>query len=109
MYDRQRDGGTLYVWPAPDSTAGTIKFTYRRRIMDMDASSNNFDLPQEWYMALVYGLAESLIPIYGKSGTPRAADITQKALGAYTSVKAFDVDEGESSIFMIPDSYSRPR
>lgn len=107
MYDRQRDSGTLYVWPAPDSTGGTIKFTYRRRIMDMDASADTFDLPQEWYMALVYGLADQLIPIYGRSGTPRGAEITQKALIAYNSVKSFDIDEGESSIFMVPDSYAR--
>lgn len=109
MYDRQRDGGTLYVWPAPDSTGGTLKFTYRRRIMDMVASSDNFDLPQEWYMAVTYGLADQLIPVYGKSGTPRAAEITSKAAAAYMSIKAFDVDEGESSIFVVPDSYGRPR
>lgn len=108
-YDRQRDGGTLYVWPAPDVTAGTLKFTYRRRIMDLDGPTDNFDIPQEWYMALVYGLADQLIPIYGKSGSPRAMDVTQKAAVAYNSVKSFDIDEGESSIFVIPDSYARPR
>lgn len=104
-YDRQRDSGTLYVWPEPDDALYDLTITYRRRIMDMDASSDNFDLPQEWYMALVYGLADQLIPIYGKSGTPRAAEITSKAANAYMSVKAFDLDEGESSIFIVPDSY----
>lgn len=109
MYDRQRDGGTLYVWPAPDSVASTVKFTYRRRIMDMLTATDNFDVPQEWYMALIYGVADQLIPIYGKSGTPRAMDVTQKATVAYNSVKSFDIDEGESSIFVVPDSYGRPR
>lgn len=109
FYDRQRDSGTLYVWPAPDSAGGTLKFTYRRRIMDMDAAADNFDLPQEWYRAIVYGLALQLTPIYGKSGTPRAAEIRQEASDAYNSVKGFDMDEGESSIFVVPDSYSRPR
>lgn len=108
-YDRQRDTGTLYVWPVPDATGGTLKFTYRRRIMDMVTAGDNFDLPQEWYLALVSGLASLLIPIYGKSGTPRAADIRGQAGEAYSSVKAFDIDEGESSIFMVPASYSRPR
>lgn len=108
-YDRQRDSGTLYVWPAPDATGGTLKFTYRRRVMDMDASGDSFDLPQEWYLAMVSGLAALLIPIYGKSGTPRAADIRSQAGEAYASVKAFDIDEGESSIFIVPASYSRMR
>ena len=75
--------------------------------MDMDASADNFDLPQEWYMALVYGLADQLIPIYNRSGTPRAAEITSKAAAAYMSVKGFDMDEGESSIFVVPDTYGR--
>lgn len=105
MYDRQRDGGTFYVWPAPDATGGTIYLTYRRRIMDMDASSNSFDVPQEWYMALVYGLADQLAPVFGKSGSPRAADISQKAVVAYNSVKSFDLDEGESSLFVVPYGY----
>jgi len=108
-YDRQRDGGTVYVWPAPDSTAGTLKFTYRRRIMDMDASGNNFDLPQEWYLAITHGLAVMLGPIYGKTGTPRYEDIKAKAAAAYDSVKSFDQSEGEASIFVLPAQYPRPR
>lgn len=109
FYDRQRDSGTFYVWPAPDSTGGTIKLTYRRRIMDMDASGNNFDLPQEWHSAIVYGLADALAPIYGKTGTPRGAEIKQRAAETYAVVKSFDLDEGESSIFIVPSSYQRPR
>lgn len=109
FYDRQRDGGTIYVWPAPDSTAGTLKFTYRRRIMDMDASANNFDLPQEWYLAITHGLAVMLGPIYGKTGTPRYEDIKAKAAAAYDSVKGFDQGEGEASIFVLPAQYPRPR
>ena len=108
-YDRQRDSGTLYIWPEPDDALYDLTFTYRRRIMDMDASTNNFDLPQEWYMALVYGLADQLILPYNRSGTPRAAEITGKAANAYASVKAFDMDEGESSIHILPDTYGRRR
>jgi hypothetical protein len=108
-YDRQRDSGTLYVWPEPDDALYDLTFTYRRRIMDMDAGSNNFDLPQEWYDAIVNGLALKLVPIYGKSGTPRAAEIRQNASDAYKVVSGFDVDEGESSIFIGPDTYSSGR
>lgn len=108
-YDRQRDSGTLYIWPEPDDSLYDVTFTYRRRVMDMDASGDSFDLPQEWYMALVYGLADTLAPIYNKIGTPRAAEIKAKAAEAYSSIKAFDIDEGESSIFILPATYSRPR
>lgn len=108
-YDRQRDSGTLYIWPTADATLGTLKFTYRRRIMDMDASGNNFDLPQEWYLAITHGLAVMLAPIYGKTGTPRYEDVKAKAAAAYDSVKSFDQSEGEASIFVLPAQYPRPR
>lgn len=109
FYDRQREGGTFYVWPAPDATGGTIRFTYRRRIMDMVSGTDDFDLPQEWFNAVVYGLAEKLIPIYGKSGTPRGDKIESEAAKAYNSVRSFDMDEGESSLFVVPASYARAR
>ena len=109
FYDRQRDTGTLYLWPAPDSAGGTVSFTYRRRIMDITNSTDDFDIPQEWSLAMVTGLAALLIPIYGKSGTPRGQEIKEMAAQAYESVKAFDIDEGESSMFVYPASYDGAR
>ena len=108
-YDRQRDSGTLYIWPEPDDALYDITFTYRRRIMDMDASANNIDLPQEWHLAIVAGLAALLILPYNKSGTPRAQEVRQMAADALNSVKAFDMDEGETSMFILPATYSRRR
>jgi len=108
-FDRQRDSGTLYIWPEPDDALYDVTFTYRRRIMDMDAASDNFDLPQEWYHALVYNLALKLVPIYGKSGTPRAAEIRQEAADAYNSIRGFDLSEGEASIFILPNAFARAR
>jgi hypothetical protein len=109
FYDRQRDSGTLYVWPAPDSGTGTLKFTYRRRIMDMDAGTDNIDLPQEWYLAVVYGLAQLLSPIYGKVGTARGATVEKWASIYYQSVKGFDTAEGLASVRIMPDYDARPR
>jgi len=103
FYDRQRDSGTLYIWPEPDDALYDITFTYRRRIQDMDASTDTFDLPPEWYKAVIYGLALTLTPIYGKSGTPRAAEIRQEASDAYDSIIGFDNGEGENSIFILPN------
>jgi hypothetical protein len=108
-YDKQRDSGVLYLYQAPNAVLTTIEWTQRRPIMILTAANDSIDVPEEWDLALVSGLASLLIPIYGKSGTPRAADIRAQAGEAYSSVKAFDIDEGESSIFMVPASYSRPR
>jgi hypothetical protein len=107
FYDRQRDAGTLYVWPTPDTTAGTINFTYRRRIMDIDDGTNDFDLPPEWEEAITSNLARRLIPIYGRGGTPEATQVVMEADAAYQVVKNWDVGGEEGSVFMAPD-FSRP-
>jgi hypothetical protein len=103
FYDRQRDNGTLYVWPAPDSTAGTFKFTYRRRIMDLDSSADNFDLPPEWEEAITNNLAKRLLPVYGRSGTPEAAQIKEDALTSYMVLKSWDASSEEGSLIIEHD------
>lgn len=102
FYDRQRSSGTLYVWPSPDSTAGTLKFTYRRIIMDLDASSDNMDLPQEWYQAVVYNLASNLIPRYGVQLTPEIQLVVAEAARSYGSMLGFDAGIGKGSIEILP-------
>lgn len=102
-YDRQRSGGTLYVWPAPDSALGTLKFTYRRVIMDMDDSTNNLDLPQEWYEAVVYNLAVRLMPNNGGAGTAEAKLVIAEAARTYAVVKGFETGTGKSSLYIGPD------
>lgn len=101
-YDRQRSGGTLYIWPAADATAGTLYIDTRRIIMDMDASANTFDLPQEWYEAIVYNLADRLAEDYGMVGSPEAQQVSGKAGQSYEIVKALDVGLGENSVFVLP-------
>ncbi|MCP4997187.1 MAG: hypothetical protein GY933_00210 [Hyphomicrobiales bacterium] len=103
FYDRQRESGTLYVWPAPDSTAGTLKFTYRRTIMDMDASADAMDLPQEWYDAVINGLGYRLVRSNGLLNTPEGQDLKVEAGRTYSIVKAHDTGEGAGSLFIYPD------
>lgn len=103
FYDRQRDSGTLYVWPSPDTTAGTLKFTYRRRIMDLDAGTDNFDLPPEWEDAIAYNLAMRLIPVYGRGGTPEAQQVIAMAQSTLAALKASDIHDDEGSLFVGPD------
>lgn len=102
-YDRQRDSGTLYVWPAPDATGGTITWSGRRRLLDVDAQTDNMDLPQEWYDALLYGLAERLILPYGKAGSQEAKEVKEKAAAAFIIAQSFAVGEGMGSLSITPD------
>lgn len=103
FYDRQRATGTLYVWPAPDATAGTVKFTYRRVVMDMDTSGDSLDLPQEWQQAVVYNLAKKLMPRYGGAGTAEGQLVLAEAGRSFAIVKGFDIGNGKGSITIGPD------
>lgn len=107
FYDRQRDSGTLYVWPVPADTTYTITFTYRRRIMDVDAGTDNLDLPPEWQWAVVNNLAVLMIPIYGRGGKPEAAQVITQADVSLGKLKAFDIANDGGSIMIGRDPYRR--
>jgi len=98
FYDRQRDTGTLYIWPTADASLGTLKFSYRRVIMDVDAGANHLDLPQEWLEAVVYNLADRIADDYGMD-MPK---ISAKALAFYQVVQKFNVGEGFGSLMIGP-------
>jgi hypothetical protein len=107
FYDRQRDNGTLYVWPVPADNNYDVSFTYRRRIMDIDAGTDNFDLPPEWEWAIVNNLAVLLIPVYGRGGTPEAAQVITQADVSLSKLKSFDVSNDGGSVFIARDPYRR--
>jgi hypothetical protein len=102
-YDRQRDGGTFYVWPAPDATAGTIKLTYRRYINDAGNGTNTLDLPKEWLEAITTNLAVRLSPYYGGVDADRLSEVKEQASVTYGVLKSFDTAEGMSVINIWPD------
>jgi hypothetical protein len=104
-YDRQRESGTFYVWPAPDATGGTIKFTYRRSIFDFDTSSDTMDLPQEWYEAVVWNLADRLLSYYPTTDAVIVQRVMQRAASSYAVVKSFDTGEGQGSISILPGGH----
>jgi len=59
-YDRQKEAGTLYVWPVLSVAAGeTLQITYVRELADV-VLATAVDVPSEWYDAVVYGLAARL-------------------------------------------------
>ena len=74
FYDPQRDYGDLYVFPVPstvEQAANVITIYYQRPFEDFDASTDTPDFPQEWYDAVMYGLACRLAPEYGVAMTDR--------------------------------------
>lgn len=84
--DPQVTGPVLYIWPLLSSaTTESIRYTYQRRIEDVDDLTNNLDIPQEWLSTVGYCLADRILDDYGVSDkvgdriTARAQEMLQKA------------------------------
>lgn len=99
-FDPQRSTRTLYIWPtASTATAAstTLYFTYLRVIEDIDALSNDADLPQEWLEALVYSLAYRLSLTYGGPDTAALKAIADDLVADLTAQ-----DQEAASVFLQP-------
>jgi len=67
-YDPQLTNGYLYIWPTPGTTEAseyTLDVLYHKPTDDMDAATDDFEFPQEWFEVIKYGLAIRLAPVYG--------------------------------------------
>lgn len=88
-FQPNRDDSTVYLFPTPDSTSASqqvIYFTAQRPFQDFDAATDTPDFPQEWYQAVMYGLAQLLAGLYNidvetrKMIAAEAASFKQQAL-----------------------------
>ena len=94
--------GTLYLWPVPDSTTAstyTAELVYHKPIDDLDASTDDIEIPPHWMEAAKYGLAKRLAPEYGVSIDERRL-LFRDAQAAY-ELAISNVDE--ESVYFQPE------
>lgn len=63
-FDPQRTTAQITFWNVPDTTAAseyTVRIHYRKPIDDLDASTDDIEIPVEWYRALKWQLAKELL------------------------------------------------
>lgn len=65
--------GVIYVYPRFTNGKYVIEFTYQRPFQDFDASTDNIDFPQEFYLPLMLELAAILGPKAGVTREERSA------------------------------------
>jgi hypothetical protein len=99
--------GTIYLWPVPSAefissggVTGSIVISYMEPFDDFDGSTNNPDVPPQFYNALCWNLAEQLAFEYGVPIADRA-QITKKAQTHKAIAYSFDQEEG--SLFVQPE------
>jgi hypothetical protein len=102
-YDRQRDAGTLYIWPSLATAAGeTLEVTYVRELADVQLS-DPVDVPSEWWDAAVYNLALRLMPDFGVSASALGQDII--AMAGVTLQDALSGDR-EGSVYFVGEDWA---
>jgi|TARA_R110000787_G_scaffold108942_1_gene217370 hypothetical protein len=89
-YERSEQNGVLYTWNAPSSSKTVLSFSYERKIEIQSTTTNTFDLPEYWYDALCFNLANILKFKYGCSPL-LWAEIKQEATDSLNGALAFDV------------------
>jgi len=103
-YDPQRDTGTLYVWPAPQTAvaaANTIEADVLRPMFLMDSSADTLDFPAEWQETVVMNLAQRLKLKYPVNDPVTNAQIDAQAATLFAVLKAWDNEP--ASIFLQPE------
>lgn len=88
-YDRQQPQGTMYVWNPPSSAVPVLNFSYERELQILTSADDTFDLPADWFDAVVYNLAKRLIPKVGCS-VERKTLITDSAKEYLDNALGFD-------------------
>lgn len=102
-YQPKVDDGVLRVWPTPDASIPTgtaLTIVYQAEFEVFVAATDTLDFPQEWYNAVVLGLAVALAPEYGVPLADQAnfVKLSDRSLGMVTG---FGQEDG--SIFLQPD------
>jgi len=61
-FDRQINQPIMHLWPVPNAAASVYQITLwrHRYIMDVGTLTQNLEIPQRWYEAIVAGLAAKL-------------------------------------------------
>lgn len=99
-YDPQLTNGVLYVWPQSSEMTDTLELIVQRPWEDMDNATDDFDCPQEWYEAILYGLAYRICPDYG------VPIQTKNSIGVDAAMffdKAMGFDVENASLFLRPN------
>jgi len=101
-YDPRLDTGVLSLWQTPgdSQTEELIYLRGARTFQDFDAGANTPDFPQEWYLALTWGLAKLRATASGVTGQ----DLKDIIVIAEDEMrKAVDFDTEDGSIYIMPD------
>lgn len=99
--DKQRTQLDVYLWQTPDAEAatGTVHLIMQRQATELINLTDDLDFPQEWFIALHWGLADEI-----STGMPKAVQdrCERRAKELFEALEAWDVED--ASTMFTPDS-----
>lgn len=69
-FEAQRTNVKVYLDCQPSDLTDVVRFVYRSYIEDMSATTNDVDMPAEWFRPLAAQLAIDICPAFGRGVTP---------------------------------------
>ena len=73
-FDAQRGAPTLYVWPTASDGNFSLKYTYQKRIDDIDNLNNDLEIPQEHLLLVTTCLADRIARFHQMNNQELATD-----------------------------------
>jgi len=92
--------GTFYVYPRFNNGDYVIEFTYQEPMQDVDSSTDNPYIPQEFYLPIVLEMGALLGPRYGVSKEERSALFAEAKM--YRD-EALETIQEQGSLFLQPE------
>mgnify|MGYP003334546721 FL=1 len=100
-FDRTIPQPTVYLWPTPSDPFIQMTVWYQRQIMDVGALTDELEVPQRWYEAVVFMLAHRMSLELPQVGMDRVAYLEKMADRYYTEAEAEERDK--SPIYFAPN------
>lgn len=94
-YDPQMGNGQLYVYPTPADSTRELHLFAQMPIVDMLLAGDVPDFPQEWFLALKFGLARELLVEYGADQATEAR-IERRYMEVVPELLEFSVEEASA-------------
>lgn len=101
-YDAQLNSGTLYLYPAFSTVQQLLFIQFEKPIDDLAATTDDFDLPQEWSEALMWNIAWRMCPAY-EVPTEKVKQIAAFATMTYEQLDGWDQEP--ASLFIQPSNW----
>ena len=100
-FDRTIPQPTMYLWPTPSDPFIQMTVWYQRQIMDVGALTDQLEVPQRWYEAVVFMLAHRMSLELPQVAMDRVGYLEKMADRYYNEAEAEERDK--SPVYLAPN------